>query len=78
MKRTCGVPATFRCPWARSKEASGQEHVVVLTGRKRPYKPRRAGIERGKRSDTTEREYRCSCRHVGWSSHIDLVKLEAS
>ena len=76
MKRD-GGRAVFMCPWARSPAAAG-EHVVTLTGRKRPYKPKREGVRRSEHSDSTEREYRCSCRHVGWSSHIDLVKLEAS
>ena len=67
-----GSPVWFRCAVAR-REGPGddREHVVVRTGRERPYRTRRYQTL-GYRSDNVTREYRCTCGHVGWSNHLDL------
>lgn len=49
------------------------QHRVTLTGRTKPRRHPRGG---GFRSSDVQREYRCSCGHVGWSSHIDLERME--
>jgi hypothetical protein len=78
-----GYPIHFACSQARriwhgsSDEQSARtsrerrEHVVELTGRTRPTK--RDGKGHPRKSWTTY-EYRCSCGHVGWSSHKDLER----
>lgn len=76
-----GYPICFFCAEARhiyyrdtGRQARERaEHVVTLTGRTRPTK--RNGKGHPRKSWTT-REYRCSCGHVGWSSHIDLERME--
>jgi hypothetical protein len=80
-----GYPNFFECSKARriyygNRSSRGDEvtrtsreraaHVVTLTGRQRPTKP---GKGHPRKSWTTF-EYRCSCGHVGWSSHIELER----
>ncbi len=81
-----GYPIWFQCAKARliwygsrrqgdARNAdTGRErarHVTELTGRTRPT--RRTGRGHPRKSWTTF-EYRCSCGHVGWSSHISLER----
>jgi len=49
-------------------------HIVHLTGRVRPRRQKRYQTI-GSRSDHFEREYVCSCGHVGWSNHLDLKAM---
>ncbi len=66
------TPAFFRCPIARDTLVNVRtEHMVGLTGR---TKKRRRGAGSRRTSDT-DREYVCSCGHVGWSTHIDLERF---
>lgn len=84
MSRSAGTgsPTWFACYQARKiwyfddvtrtvRERKG--HRVTLTGRTKPNPSRRRN---GRVSDLL-REYRCSCGHVGWSSHCDLERMEA-
>lgn len=63
-----GSPVRFKC-WAQRRGERGDRHEVQLTGRRREYHPKRMA---GTRSSWWEREYVCSCGHVGWSNHRDL------
>ena len=70
-----GYPVYFICAklarrWPRS-EVDYRMHEVTVTGRTRPTP--RNGKGHPRKSWTT-REYRCSCGHVGWSSHVDLER----
>lgn len=73
-----GSPVWFLCPVFRQERSFGlrephwRSHDIELTGRERPYHPNR-GSALGLRSDTTSREYVCSCGHRGWSNHVDLA-----
>ena len=76
-----GQPLFFRCHALRRSYAhrlgldARAKHVVTLTGRKK-----HVGYPNGvgaRRVDEWRREYRCSCGHVGWSTHIDLRDMEA-
>lgn len=74
-----GYPMFFMCAKARQIwwQDSGRttlerrQHVTELTGRTRPTK--RNGKGHPRKSWTTF-EYRCTCGHVGWSSHIELER----
>jgi len=71
-----GSPIAFRC-WRERREwrpGLRENHVVTLTGRKRPYQSARYSVH-GARSDHFAREYVCSCGHTGWSAHIDLAYM---
>jgi hypothetical protein len=52
----------------------GPDSKVTLTGRQRKARFKR-GSAPGTRSTFIEREYECSCGHVGWSNHIDLARM---
>lgn len=75
MSRSAGTgsPAWFTCTVDR-QERFTRSHQVELTGRERPYQPKR-GTAIGTRSTFVAREYRCTCGHVGWSNHVDLARL---
>ena len=64
-----GSPLAFRCARCRLRRVEG---VVGRTGRERPYRAPR-GSCLGIRSTLVSREYRCSCGHLGWSNHVDLM-----
>lgn len=66
-----GSPVWFRCHRCRSTLVNNRTSTWELTGRSRPA--RFSGAP-GSRSTFREREYRCSCGHVGWSNHIDLAR----
>lgn len=76
-----GQPISFRCSQCRLVEGAygrrserGWIGRVKLTGR---HRAARYGNARG-RNSTKRREYEClDCRHVGWSRHTDLERLEA-
>jgi hypothetical protein len=65
-----GSPVYFRC--YRVRRTEGLDHEITLTGRTRPYRPKRMI---GSRSEFTSFEYRCSCGHIGWSNHRDLARM---
>ena len=68
-----GEPITFRCHKERlgSDYARGmRQHWCRRTGRIKPYRPSSQGI----RTMHTAYEYRCSCGHVGWSAHRDVLR----
>jgi hypothetical protein len=56
---------------ARTAEERSR-HVVTLTGKTRPSTE---GKGHPRKSRTT-RQYKCSCGHIGWSSHIALERQE--
>lgn len=70
-----GWPFTLRCAkckvgrgW-RTERTDGMQ--LVRTGRTKPY----SGGNKGARGLMTFHEYRClTCKHVGWSRHVDVVK----
>lgn len=70
-----GSPIRFKC-WRERRgymttiHGRPIEHEIRLTGRRRPFLPRRV---LGSRSTFFSREYTCSCGHVGWSNHRDLA-----
>ena len=74
MSRSAGAgsPIAFRCTKCRSTLVSDRDSTWELTGRERPYAKARYSVG-GARSTRTAREYRCSCGHVGWSNHVDLL-----
>lgn len=70
-----GQPITFMCArlrrdvwWENRTQARRDEHQVTRTGR-----------TKGPRHETHTRmlsyqvEYRCSCGHVGWTKHQDVL-----
>ena len=63
-----GTPISFKCYGERTMRKPG-EHDVARTGRTRPNPSR----NRGARVLASEHEYRCSCGHVGWTRHIDIL-----
>jgi hypothetical protein len=65
-----GSPVWFRC--FNERRGIGIDHEITLTGRTRPYRPKRMI---GSRSEFTSFEYECSCGHVGWSNHKDLARM---
>jgi hypothetical protein len=68
-----GQPISFKCAVERRENLGlwGRiHHQVERTGRSKPY--RRLG-QGGMRTMRTAFEYRCSCGHVGWSAHIDIL-----
>jgi hypothetical protein len=60
-----GSPLWFRC------KCGNRAGAVTLTGR---TKPRRRGGALGTRHSHVSREYRCTCGHVGWSTHKELLR----
>lgn len=50
-------------------------HDVVRTGRTKPRQQRGAI---GQRNMHTAHEYRCSCGHVGWSTHRGVLHFEVA
>jgi hypothetical protein len=81
-----GYPIWFQCAKARRiwygprSSAAGatrtalerSEHHTELTGRTRPTPHTGKGHPR---KSWTTFEYRCTCGHVGWSSHKNLERL---
>lgn len=76
-----GSPLSFRCAKARGLEqvleqALGQQarpHRVTRTGRTRRHRTERGSVL-GLRSLSADHEYQCSCGHVGWTNHSDVLK----
>lgn len=68
-----GSPVWFRCSRCRSTLVRNTHSKVRLTGREKPM-PERRGSTLGARSTRTLREYECSCGHIGWSNHMDLLQ----
>lgn len=71
-----GYPMTFRCTVERREREwrtgyCWREHSVARTGR---TKPRPHNGKLGPRSLDTRHEYRCSCGHVGWTTHVEIVR----
>lgn len=85
MSRSAGTgsPLFFMCRearriWYTDVRRTNDErkaHRVKLTGRTRARR-HSAGHAVGQRSHLVEREYECSCGHVGWSNHMDLARME--
>ncbi len=82
------TPANFRCAKCRRtygtreyfgerwSDERGRLSRVELTGKTKADRADRS-VHRGPRCDTTSRQYRCEdCGHVGWSTHVDLKRLE--
>lgn len=67
-----GSPVWFNCAKARGYGTSRNNHTWVRTGRTRPYRPS-YGTALGTRSMLFAHEYRCSCGHVGWTNHVDIL-----
>lgn len=70
-----GHPMSFMCtrlrrvPWAQRTNPIRDDHEVTRTGRTKPNPSRRL---QG-RALATLHEYRCTCGHVGWTSHPDVM-----
>ena len=85
MSRSAGTgsPLFFMCRearriWYTDVARTSEErklHRVTLTGRTRARRSA-AGHAVGVRSRLVERQYACSCGHVGWSNHMDLERME--
>jgi hypothetical protein len=77
------TPMWFECPVARRfySADSGLQRVVrgthhtARTGRTKPKPHRSDRRNTGHRTLGVYHEYRCSCGHVGWSSHVDVARL---
>jgi hypothetical protein len=79
-----GSPLFFHCPTKRQEIHSHyywphaypppSRHLITLTGRTRPYKPKRYSAL-GIRSSSTARQWACECGKTGWSNHIDLERM---
>lgn len=69
-----GSPVYFAClKWRQGywrNRRYPHDHVVKRTGRTKPYKTHKPGI----RSLKVSHEYECSCGHVGWTNHMDIVR----
>lgn len=73
-----GSPNWFRCHNERRErraydyidKAITPQHKIRLTGRTRPNPSK----SRSLRVDDVEREYACTCGHVGWSRLNDVVR----
>lgn len=48
-------------------------HDVVRTGRTKPAPRMRSGATR-RAADGLSHEFRCSCGHVGWSCHFQILE----
>lgn len=76
-----GYPLWFRCPVQRRERVwphpypSG--HETVRTGRTKPNRSRKTGASGG-RALRVLHEYRCSCGHVGWTSHVGILNRPKS
>jgi hypothetical protein len=76
-----GNPIWFHCSQARKiwytdverTRRERNQHSVTLTGRTKVNPSRRRSS--GRVSDLS-REYRCSCGHIGWSTHKALERME--
>lgn len=71
-----GQPMFLRCPVERRERSSvyvriGARHDLVRTGRVRG-EPREFGASRSLVGGTVE--FRCSCGHVGWTNHVDVMR----
>lgn len=71
-----GYPLTLRCSqdrltrdW-RSGRSVGR-HDVERTGR---TKPAPSPTKSHPRKAAHSYEYRCSCGHVGWTAHVDVIR----
>lgn len=71
-----GVPLWFKCPVQRREDAwawparSDRRHDQTRTGRtKPPPNPNRGNPRKLRESH----EFVCSCGHVGWSCHVDIL-----
>lgn len=79
-----GYPIAFVCPKARQNRVlwsspergrlPGGHNIVVRTGRTRPMPRNGKGHPR---KLWTSHEFRCECGHVGWTSHVDIVRYPA-
>lgn len=69
-----GSPISFKCHRERLGYGRLAGHTVVRTGLTRRYRPSRYSAL-GQRSMTTSHQYRCSCGHVGWSNHKDILRV---
>lgn len=73
-----GSPNWFKCHNERREErvydyidkSLRPDHRIRLTGRTRPNRSHSRSV----RVDNVEREYACTCGHVGWSRLKDLVR----
>lgn len=70
-----GRPHAFMCPVKRRGRRKNFTHPlghdVVRTGRTKPNRSRKMGAY----GIDESHEYRCSCGHVGWSTHPDIIWL---
>ncbi len=81
MSAGAGSPIAFLCwrfrqtspDWA-TRYFDRARHRVTRTGRTRPYIAAR-GSALGVRSLLSSHEYRCSCDHIGWTNHMDILRL---
>ncbi len=69
------TPHYLNCPVARRNRdfRTGHlpgGHVIRRTGRTKPRTTRRPG----QRTLDTSHEYRCTCGHVGWTTHMDILQ----
>lgn len=76
------TPLSFACSVARRnrRQIPGRgpryrgwppgHDVIVRTGRTKPAPTRRPGV----RALPEAHEYRCSCGHVGWSTHSGVLR----
>ncbi len=72
----CGRCRAIRSRWLNPALLSEGGKSVHLTGLTRPRRDRPGRI-RGPRHTDTEREYRCQeCGYRGWSSHVDLGRMD--
>jgi hypothetical protein len=73
-----GSPLYFKCPvlakvWPRDS-IDRDRHEWKPTGRFKPAKHNR-GHGKGTRQEWFRIEYECKCGHIGWSTHMDMVRL---
>lgn len=82
-----GYPIYFHCPVARRERNWSSTECppyprghdrIVRTGRTKPAPSQNKGHPR---KLSTSHEYECSCGHVGWTCHVDIlgkpVKVDA-
>lgn len=67
-------PISFQCSAGRRNiswrdRGERNEHEVVRTGRTKPNPSRR----RGQRTLGELHEYECSCGHIGWTKHVEIL-----
>ena len=70
-----GYPHWFLCPFERRRFTAdrlrGAPHKKVRTGKtRRAPSPGKGSVRKLQESH----EYRCSCGHVGWSCHVDVLR----